>query len=171
MVSSVTVDFAPIQGAIRRLSRYIYDDARLMDNIGRVLRDYVRQTIASSGRKRPYAPLSWWTTQRTGRRKPLSTIPRRISYSADKTTATVFYRGDQTNWSINAHHTGYKIPARKNVLMAVPLARGGAIFFHNARATRVPAREIWPTQKEVATVVSHMVNNWIKEGVRKTWRP
>lgn len=141
-----------------------------MRNIGIGLRDYVRETVQMGGRKRPHAPLSWWTRQRTGRRKPLKGLERHFHYRSTSADAEVFFARPTYGWTIDMHHTGYKIPARQG-FMAMPLASGGYIFMRNARASRVPAREIWPVQKEVRDLVSKIVTDWIDNGVKRSWRP
>jgi hypothetical protein len=166
----VHIETGEIGGAIRRLRRHIGDSGRITQTIGLTLREYVRETITRGGRRRTYAPLSWWTRQRTGRTRPLLPLRPGIKYTADSTTVTVFYDGDRVNpWDTWMHHGGYTIPARSG-RMYVPFRRGGGAFFTRARAAAVPAREIWPTQREVRDEVRAMVTRWINEGVTAAWR-
>jgi phage gpG-like protein len=172
VVSRVQIDDKAIQGSINRLRHHLtWDSKVVMRNIGITMREYVRETVRMGGRKRKHAPLSWWTTQRTGRRKPLSGLDRLFSYSSDSNSTHVFFRPETDGWSIGMHHTGYKIAPVSGRKMFVPFARGGGIGFTNRKASRVPAREIWPTQKEVRDMVSSMVSRWINDGARRSWRP
>ena len=170
MVSRVTIDDAAIQGSIRRLRKHIDDSDLTMRIIGIALRDYVRETIRMGGRKRPHAPLSWWTIQRTGRRKPLKGIEKDIHYESGEKDAQIYFARQTYGWNIDMHHKGYNIPARQG-FMVVPLAKGGFIFMMKAKAAKVPGREIWPVQKEVRDLVSKLVTEWIGQGVSRSWRP
>jgi hypothetical protein len=160
VVSRVTIDDKAIQGSLRRLSRHISDTPVIMRVLGLALRNYVRQTIDMGGRKRAHAPLSWWTQQRTGRRKPLRGISKDIHYNSDAREANVYFARQTIGWSLDMHHKGYNVPAITGQLQKVPLAKGGAIFFRNRRASKV-----------VRDLTSRTVTEWIEDGAKKSWRP
>lgn len=144
----------------------------------RTLRDYVRQTITMQGRKRPYAPLSKWTKARTNRRKALITLRPRIKASWDDSKGVVYFDAPSSDWHIDMHHRGYRIPAISGKLMVVPAAKffgnrpAGGTFaaFKSRKASKVPAREIWPNKAEVKKVIEPIYKDWVQNQAEKNWR-
>jgi hypothetical protein len=83
----------------------------------------------------------------------------------------VFFRPPAgKNFSIAAHHNGFTTPSRiGRPVMAVPFAGGGVAFFKRARESKIPAREIWPTQQEAGALIRRAVTAWLQQG-QGSWR-
>lgn len=176
MAVEVKTDSAHILGSINRLRNYMYFDRPVvMRNIGTVLRDYVRQTITMQGRKRPYAPLAQMTKMRTGRRKALVGLRTQIKYRSDANSAEVYFEQRDPQWHIDMHHRGFRsgpVQLQGKDVMAVPQhGSDDPLYFKRRKEARIPAREVWPVQKEVRDIVSRMVTNWINSGIKSSWRP
>lgn len=170
--ATIDVDGRQVRASIDRLIKHLNGSREVFEVVGRVLRDYTRETIELGGRSRPFAPLSWWTKKRTGRTKPLLTLRRYITYRANKDGAQVYFDAPSDEWDLNMHHYGYTIPARRgHPLMVVPFKNGRAKFFRFAKAAKVPARKVWPTVKESEALVSKVVSDWLKAGAKSGWRP
>lgn len=167
---SITIDDEQVARSLNRYRRNISESASLMRRLSFSLRDYVRETIHMGGRKRPYAPLAPLTRLQTGRIKPLISLTPSIKSRYTPNTVEVYFENEDATsqgWNIEQHHKGYVIPARKTLMMITP-RRGIAkpIFFRSAKRTRVPAREVIPTQREVNSVISAAVREWIEKGSR-----
>ena len=166
---TVTVNDQALTRAINKLSHHLGDSFVAMDLIGQLMQRYVQDTIRAGGRKRPYAPLSPWTVRRTGRTRPLITLVDRFAYSASRDTATIYFMPPAgKNFSIDKHHRGFSIPARVgNPVMVIPFAAGGAAFLRKAKRSKIPAREVWPTQSETSSYVKRAARFWVQQGVQQ----
>lgn len=165
---SIRFDDEQVQRSLNRYRRNISESASLMRRLSFSLRDYVRETIRMGGRKRPYAPLSQMTRLRTGRIKPLISLVNSIKSDYTPTSVRVYFENEKAaaqGWTIEQHHKGFTIPARQKLMVVRPRRGiGKPIFFRTARRTRVPAREVIPTQREVNSVISAAVREWIERG-------
>lgn len=165
----ITIDAAQVQEAIRNMSAYVDGTQTVLDAIGNNLKIIVQRDIEAGGRP-AWAPLSVWTHMRTGRTKPLESLAQRITYTADKQTATVFFVAPSPYWNITQHETGWITPERwGHPVMVVPMADGGKVFFRHAKASVIPARPVWPDAGETEELVMNMVYDWILAGVIDKW--
>lgn len=135
--------------------------------IGGAIRDYIRQTISFQGRGRQWAPLSQWTKARTGRRKALITLGKYFGYDAtDKRVHVRFYEPPDANYGILMFHEGFVSRAVSGSRMVVPSYRGGVLAtFNNRKPSKIPARKIWPTQKETTEIVRPIMEKWLNKAI------
>lgn len=167
----VTIDTRHLRASVGRMVGELRRPATAYGKAARHMRDYVRQTITLQGRKRPYKSLSHWTKARTGRRKALITLRKEIKAGWSNTQGIVYFNRVSPEWHIDMHHTGFTSPPVMHKRMVVPMAAGGvyAAFFHR-KASKVPAREVWPTKKEVIQEVTPLFHQWVEGLARKSWR-
>jgi len=166
-VFRVDIDDEQVVRSLRRYRRTVTESTGLMRSLSFALRNYVRETMSMGGRKRPYEPLAPLTRFRTGRRKPFSTIIKSVKSRYTSNTVEVYFdsvEAQAENWDLEMHHKGFTIPARKKLMVIRPARGGDPIFFRTARRTRVPAREIIPTQREINSVISKEITTWIERG-------
>lgn len=174
MPSGIHIDTSRLKASLRRMERDLKRPATVYGRAARHMRDYVRETITMQGRKRKYTPLSHWTRARTGRRKALITMRPFIKASWDAKAGVVYFDQTDKAWHLDQHHTGFISPpvdlgGRKR--MVVPKASGGVLAaFTKRKASKIPGREIWPTQKEVNAEVTGMFATWVDGLARKNWR-
>jgi hypothetical protein len=167
----VTIDDDNLKRSIRDLSAIIGETAPIYLEIGRYLKGYVQQTIERGGRSEPWAPLSVWTSLRTGRTQPLITLAQGIDFGASENGVEVFFRSPSPAWNLTQHHEGYITRERwGRPVMVVPTQGFGKIFFRHAKQSVIPARPVWPTAEEITPMVSQMVADWIQKGAVSTWR-
>lgn len=167
----VFVDDRALRGSLRRMRKEIGNLRPVYRRASAHMRDYVRRTITMQGRKKPYKQISWWTKQRTGRRKALITLRPRIKNAWNSTEGVVYFDPISSAWHIDQHHTGYISKAVSSKRMVVPNNGGGIVAaFSKRKASKIPAREIWPTKAEVARELRPIIQNWIFKGARKAWR-
>lgn len=168
----VIIDTRRLDASIRKMNGMLRGGlGPAYSEIGRTMRNYVRATITSQGRKRPYAPLSWWTKQRTGRRKALITLKKRIKHKSSSKSAKVFFNAGGLNFTITQHHKGFTSPAVSNKLMVIPNP-SGTVFkaFKSRKASKIPAREVWPTDRETKRIASRIFKNFFDGKARVLWR-
>lgn len=168
---AIEIDSRSLRASLRRMERELKRPSKLYANLGRYWRDYVRQTIAQGGRKRPYAPLSKWTRRRTGRRKPLITLRKQIRARWDGSAAEIYFAQVSSAWHIDQHHTGYTSPAVVNKRMVIRSKSGGVVAaFFSRKAAVTPAREVWPTKSEVTAGTVPVFKKFVDTAARKNWR-
>ena len=167
----VQIDSRKLRSSLKRLETDLKRPASMYGQASRHMRDYVRGTIKAQGRKRSYAPLSRWTKGRTGRRKALITLVNRFKAKWDNRRGEVYFDPVSTAWNITQHHQGFTSPAVDGKRMVVPKAGGGRLaVFTRRKASKVPAREIWPTAAELIREVQPIVAKWVEKSARKNWR-
>lgn len=160
----VRIDDAQLKRALRALKSELTNTRPINERVARAMRDYVKDTIRMGGRNRAHAPLAPMTIARTGRTKPLVGVEKGIRASATKDEAVVYHTNPK--YTATQHHRGYTTPAiNKSVLM-----KSGDQFFRGKKASRVPAREIWPNIHETYRVVKGLFSDWIKSGAFRAWR-
>lgn len=163
----IDIDSVAVQRALANAELELKNSRSLMRRIAFDMRDYIRETFARNGRSRPWAPLSPWTAARTGRRQPLRPLIPGLRAQYDDRSAIVYFysaKAERQGWSILQHHEGYNIPARR-MLQAIPQRRGMVVFTQKAKAAKVPARPIIPTQAEQNIVIGAAIQQWLR-----TWR-
>jgi hypothetical protein len=162
MPVSIDIDDEQVQRSLRRYRENLMESASLMRRLSFNLRDYVRETMQMQGRKRPWAPLAQFTMLRTGRRKPLTTLVRHIKSEYTPTTLRVFFENPKgEDWTIEQHHKGFIIPPRVGRQGFYTARAHTPMFFMTSRGAKVPAREIIPTRREVDSVISAAVTDWV----------
>ncbi len=167
----VTIDDRALKGSLRRLRRYVGNTTPVYRKAALHMRNYVRQTITLQGRKSPYKQLSWWTKQKTGRRKALITLRPRIKAAWGRQIGAVFFDPVSAAWHIDQHHTGYISKEVTGKRMAIPRKGGGLVaLLMNRKQSVIPRREIWPGKGEAAKEIQPIVQAWLTRGARKTWR-
>lgn len=170
---SVTYDSRNFERAVKRLTGELSRLRRPYGQSSRVARDYVRQTITRQGRNRPYAKLSSWTKFKTNRHKALLSLRPRIKARWDHRSAEVYFDTGGVNYTATQHHRGYTTPGQKakgKKVFVVTSRSGQKRFFRSFKKAKTPAREIWPTQRELRKVVNPVFSKWVKNSARKTWR-
>jgi len=172
MPSGIHIDSSRLRASLRRMEKDLKRPATVYGRASRHMRDYVRETITMQGRKRSYAPLSHWTRERDNRRKALITLRPFIKASHDARAGVVFFQQKSSAWHIDQHHTGFVSPAvTGKKRMVVPKAGGGVLAaFTKRKASKIPGREVWPTQAEVNKEVTGMFSTWVDGLARKNWR-
>ena len=142
---------------------------KLFSRIARDLRDLTRRRITSQGGG-TWKPLSKWTKARTGRRKALITLRKRIKAKWDNDSARVFFEVSSPEWDITDHHKGYTSRRVRGKRMTVPLKNPAAIghnkstiTFSNRKASITPARKIWLSQKQTKTFVKRNLARYTRE--------
>lgn len=168
---AIEIDDRRLRASMRKVLRELKRKSPVYGKAAKHMRDYVRATITMQGRKRKYAPLGKWQSAKTGRRKALITLRPNIKSRYDNTKGEVYYNQTQSGWHIDMHHTGFTSPAVVGKRMVVP-SRGGGVLaaFHNRKASKIPAREVWPTQAEVNKEVGIIFKDWVEKNVRTNWR-
>ena len=167
----VQVDDRALRGSLRRLKAHLGKLRPVYAQASRHMRDYVRKTITLQGRLKPYQQLSWWTRSKTGRRKALITLRPRIKAAWNNTEGVVYFDPVSTAWHIDQHHTGYISKAISGKRMVVPKSGGGVLaVFTSRKESKVPAREIWPSQRAAAREIQPILKKWLDTGARKSWR-
>jgi hypothetical protein len=134
------------------------------------MRLYVQRTITLQGRGKKYQPLAQITSLRTGRRKALLSLRKQIKSNFTSKNANVFFTPISDKWNDLSHHFGFTSPPVVNKRMVIPLRGGGSIFLKNRKASVIPAREIWPSNKEVTTEVKPIFDRFIRNTMRRNWR-
>lgn len=167
----IEIDSSRLRASLSRMERSLKRPQVVYGRAARHMREYVRRTITLQGRKRNYIRLSHWTRGRTGRRKALITLRPYIKSRYDSTSGQVYFQQRDASWHIDQHHTGFTSPAVVNKRMVIPKAGGGILAaFMNRKASKIPAREVWPTKAEVTKEVTRMFATWVDGVARKTWR-
>jgi len=171
MPKVVEIDDRNLRKSMRNMEAFLRRPATVYGRAARHMRDYVRQTITMQGRKRLYVPLSQWTRDRTGRRKALIHLRPFIKAKWDNIKGEVYFEQKSSGWHIDQHHTGYTSPAVLNKRMVVP-RHGGGIFavFSNRKASKTPAREVWPNQAELTKEMVPIFKTWVDDIARRQWR-
>lgn len=167
----VEIDSRRLRASLRRMERQLKRPQVVYGRASRHMRDYVRRTITLQGRKRNYIPLSQWTRARTGRVKALITLRSNIRSRFSSAAGEVYFQQRSPHWHIDQHHTGFISPAVINKRMIVPKSGGGILaVFTKRKASKIPAREVWPTKSEVTREVTRMFATWVQGVARKSWR-
>lgn len=170
MVSTVFIRDRNLRRAMRAMEAGLRNPAPVYGRAARHMRDYVRHTITLQGRRKSYTALSAWTRAKTGRRKALITLRPRIKARWDKSKGEVYFAPASSSWHIDQHHTGFTSPAVTNKRMVVPLKAGGVRVFWSRKASKIPAREVWPTRREVEREVTPFFASWVDKLARSRWR-
>ncbi len=167
----VEIDSRNLRASLRRMEQSLRRPQVVYGRASRHMRDYVRRTITLQGRKRTYVRLSHWTRGRTNRRKALITLRPFIKARHSSAAGEVYFLQRDNNWHIDQHHTGFTSPAVVNKRMVIPRAGGGILAaFMSRKASKIPAREVWPNATEVRREVTRMFATWVDGVARKTWR-
>ena len=170
MTITITFNDLRLKAALNRFGRSIRAPRAFYRAAGLHMMQYVRSTITRQGRKRPYKPLSDWTRRRTGRRKALITLRKRIKTTSNRSGATVFFDPVSSNWNITMHHKGFKSRAVLNKTMVIPTVGGKSIVLKSRKAVRIPAREVWPTKTEVINEITPIMVRFLNKRARRDWR-
>lgn len=167
----VEIDLTDLRASMGRMERNLKNHTVFYGRASRHMRDYVRNTITMQGRTKNYATLSQWTRRKTGRRKALITLRRNIRARHDRVAGEVFFQQRDSSWHIDQHHTGFTSPAVVNKRMVVPNQAGGILaVFSNRKASKIPARQVWPSFAETRKEVTRIYSIWLDSIARKSWR-
>lgn len=179
MANYVTViGINKLQGAIREVRNHVGDSPsgrrRLMNKMGLAMRNASRQNITTQGEGK-WAPLSRWTRAKTGRRKALITLRERIKHDYNADQARVYFEQSSPFWNLDTHHFGRTSAGVRNTPMRIPLPRnsgqiagaGLRILIFNRRASRIPARPVWASKKQIQAEGEKQIANWLEELRRK----
>lgn len=145
---------------------------KLMNKLASGGRDIVRRNITTQGGG-TWAPMSKWTKAQTGRRKLLVTLRKFVGVKKAtpraKSAAVVFRSpGDFT---LTQHHDGFTDHAKGGVVR-IALKRPGALGLPSKVATKafvdkndrnVPARPVWPSQRQIASLIRRETAKWRRE--------
>lgn len=139
----------------------------LLDEIGTGLMEYTKETITTQGRG-SWAPLARTTRLVTGRRKALLPIRDQIRFRSNVSlgTATVYFSGRPSNWSIEQHESGFTSPAVKGKMMKAK----GLGKFSSRKESVVPPRKIFPTQEEATRISVPITERWVQKIIRQNWK-
>lgn len=151
--------------------------ATLLKRIGAALRDRARGNISDQSYEgQSWRPLSDWTRAKTGRFKALITEREKIKYDVDAQglTLRVFHEQTDPNWTLTQHHKGFTSPAVTGKLMAFPLVRPNLVgigsklaIFQSRKATKTPARPVWPSPAMIKKLVGPLIDLWMKENAKR----
>lgn len=166
----ITIDDKSFRASAKRLRDTISNLRPVYRRTAAHMRDYVRQTITSQGRSKPYQPLAPTTVLKTGRRKALLELRPRIKSSYSSQNAIVFFEKMSPHWDDLSHHFGFRSKAVVNKRMILPNRKGKTIHFTSRKESVIPAREIWPNDREIKSEIVPLFNKFIKEAIRKNWR-
>lgn len=166
---TVEFDDTGFKRKIAIIKRAFENTRPMYAEIGRHVRDYIRQTITLQGRGRAWRPLSTWTKRRTGRYKALITLRPFFQYEASQAQAIIYFDPPSNDWGIRGHHEGSVSPAVSGKLMVVP-GRGGGVLaaFHSRKAVVIPARRIWPTNQQGNELIRPIIERWYDEAIRRS---
>lgn len=160
----VVVDDRNLKRAFRTIEKSLQGNGRrkLFARIARKLRDLTRRRITTQG-DGSWKPLSRWTKERTGRRKALLPLRKNIKAKWNNNEATVVFERTSPDWDATTHHQGATSPAVKGKRMTFLLANGKRRTFFNRKASVIPARRIWLSQKMTRIQVNRILRDYTKE--------
>lgn len=116
------------------------------------------QATFRSGGDGQWAPLTPWTRDRTGRSKPLRNMVRNFRTEVKPGRGKVFFDSPSREWDATMHHKGFKVGRTSNTFMAWQNNVGGVRVLFNRKSFSVPARKIWPSNREVRKIVDANIN-------------
>jgi hypothetical protein len=162
----VNVDMKNFNHAVNGLKASMRSRKVLLDEIGKGLMLYTKETITTQGRG-SWAPLAKSTKLATGRRKALLPIRDQIRFRSNLSagTATVYFSGRPTGWSIQMHEEGFTSPAVKGPVMAA----SGLGVFNSRSESVIPPRRIFPTREESLKISGPIVDRWVERIIRMNW--
>lgn len=157
---------------IQQIIRDVNKTNPLYKRIGRGLRDDARRRITTQDGGK-YAPLSKWTRARTGRRKALVTEKKNISFKMIGGKLIIGHTA--TGWNISMHEQGFTTSGFSGKKVTITLknpnalrdVKGNSITIRGAKASEVPARRVFPTEKESITIIKPIIEDWLRKIVRR----
>jgi len=168
---SITADARGVKRKVNALMRGLRPSGRrrVLRRIAGALRDKVRNRFSTQG-DGTWAPLSDWTRARTGRRKALMPLQRRIKSRVEGDRAEVYFDAPTDEWNIEMHNRGFKSKAVEDKRMVIPMASGGSIgvrgsrlIIKNRRMSVIPARRIWLTASETRATLNEELDAFAAE--------
>jgi len=140
----------------------------MLELIGARLVAFTRTTISMQGRNAPWKPLAASTKKSTGRTKALITLIPFIRYRVNnRFGVTVYFSKRPTGWSLDMHERGFTSRAvPKGVIMRAK----GLGLFSGRKASKIPARRVWPTVVQSNAIIRDVSTDWIRQVVRTSWR-
>jgi hypothetical protein len=138
----------------------------LFELIGARLVAYTRETINMQGRT-AWKPLAESTKKSTGRSKALTPLIPFIKYRVNnRSGVTVYFSKRPTGWNLSMHERGFTSRAVKGVFMKAPnLGK-----FMSRKASKIPARRVWPTATVTRAIVSDLSRDWLHSVARRSWK-
>jgi len=165
---TITTNARSVAQKLRQLERELNQQQGAFNKVvmrgtAKRLRDRVRRTLDTAGGG-TMAPLSELTQERTGRALPFVGLSRRIRFRqrAGGKRFEVYFQQRDPGWGLTQHHTGYSVGATRGKLMAWRTATGGLKVLRERRAFNVPARKIWPSDREVTIELNRGIRDFDK---------
>ena len=164
---TITVNVTRVKRAIDGVRVTMRQRKNLLERIAIALETHTKNRISTQGFGE-WAPLAKTTRIATGRRKALTPLIPHIKHRSNTGagTATVYFSGRPTNWSIEQHESGYTSPAVKGQFMKAK-GLGG---FSSRKASVVPARRIFPTIGEALAIADPITKAWVNKVILDNWR-
>jgi len=160
-MAAILYDDKAVRRLVRKFKEEISNPRQVYADLARTARDYVRETITLQGRNTPWPGLSQWTKSRTGRRKALIAIRPLIKAKWSNSSAEVYFDAPSTEWNLDQHNTGFSVRGVQHKRMVVPSKSGGILaVFTKRKPVKVPRRRVYPTQREMESMVSVTLKEW-----------
>lgn len=165
-VITIRVNRASTDRLLRQLEQALDNETLVPGSRGIILRrtakelqEGVQNRILSGGQGK-WPPLSKWTVGRTGRTVPLQPLAGRVKRRFRQGRAEVYFDSPSQEWNLTSHHYGFNV-RETHALMRIPQLVGGAVFLRRRRPYRVPARPVWPTERQAVTVLNRNIRAFI----------
>lgn len=152
----------------------------LFNESGRALRDFTQKRISTSDGGN-WKPVSKWIRAKKNTTKALAGMQSRIKFKSMPTQMELYFESPG-NWAISDHDKGFTvgatgkrvtIPLRNPAALGLP-SKALSFSFISRRDSVVPARKVWPTDKEAEAILVPIVSRWVRRtlgavpGVRVT---
>lgn len=168
---SISMNNREFTTEVQRL-RFVLSEAgkrAFMRRLGMELVRRIRLRFTTSGHG-TWAPPSVWTKAKTGRRKPLAGLGRRIRYRASPDKVEVYFEAPSDDWDISLHHKGNTspaVPAATKMFFMVRYPRllnlqSEKVTLRGRGPSVTPARRIWLTDQELRWAVSQAAKEYLK---------
>lgn len=156
-----------------KIRRELRKTKSLFNMFGRGIRDDARNRITTQDNG-TYPKLGKWARARTGRRKALITERKNISFKLVGNNLVIGHTA--TGWNIQDHEKGFTTPGFVGKPVTIPLRNpnalegvtGNSISIRRAKASNVPARRVFATEREAVKIMQPIADAWLKKIIART---